>query len=283
MSDALAILFGLGAAAFWGTADFLAKQRAEQEGGAQTLLWLYLAGAPLYILFAAAWGTEPPATSTLGWWFAAGTMNAAAYLLLYRGFQVGYLSVVTTANAAWAAITVVLTSLFAGAWPPARAALGVAMAVTGVSLISYTGGGFESKAAGLREGIGSAICFGVSFALLEHPMANGDAFYQAAVMRLTGLAVVVTVLLTRAALTHRSARWKNFLRLPPLFALLDSFGFLCFVTGLARGAAYIVAPLGSLLTAVAVALGVLFLHERLHPQQWTGFALAIAAAVLLAT
>lgn len=267
---------GLGAAGLWGTADFFAKRVAERDGAETALFWLYLIGVPVFIAVAVAAGGPLPAPRGAAIWLAAGILNAGAYLLLYRGFRVGLLSVVTTTNASWAAITVILAAVFVGEAPSPGAWAGIAITLAGVVLVANPGGGFRLGAPGFKEGAGAAVFFGTSFFLLRLPAAGGDPFVQSAVLRVVGLVVV------GLRLVSLKADFRRFLRRPPLFGFLDSAGFLCFVGGLSLGAPYVVAPLGSLLTPVAVALSAIFYHERLQPHQWAGFFLTVTGAVWLA-
>lgn len=275
MGDTTPVLLGLGAAGLWGTADFFAKGVAEREGSEAALLWLYIVGLPLYVAVWLATGAHLPSLQAAAWWSAAGLINAFAYLALYRGFRIGLLAVVSTTNAAWAGITVVLSMLFLHERPGTLALSGIGLTLAGVMLVAYPGGKFSFRAPGFREGLLSAVFFGTSFFLLKRPAASGDLFAQAAVMRGTGLVVVAL------AAWSRGVRPAAFLRPPPLFAFLDSAGFAAFVTGLRGGAAFIVAPLGSLLTPVAVALAAVFLHERLLWHQWAGFILVVLGVLLL--
>lgn len=272
----MAVAGGLGAALAWGSADFLAKPVAEREGGDQALLWLYVVGFPIFAALAGARGEALPGGATAALWAVAGVLNAGAYLALYRGLRVGLLAVVSTTNAAWAAVTVLLSAIVLGEQPGLLGWAGFALVLGGVMLVAYTGGGLSARAPGFAEGAVAALLFGASFFLLKLRAAEGGLTMQAAVLRGMGLALVAPFALRRTSL-------RAFLRIPPLFAAVDSAGFLLFVMGLASGAAYLVAPLGSLLTPVAVALGAIFYGERLRPHQWAGFALTVAGAVVLAT
>ncbi len=274
--ESLPIALGLGAAVCWGTADFLAKKRTEAEGGLVTLLWLYLVGTPLFALIWVVRGFPLVEPATFAWWVLTGTMNALGYFALYRGFQVGLLSVVSTTNAAWAAITVLLAIVFLGESPTALAASGVVLTVAGVMLVSYSGGGWRITAPGFIQGATSALLFGTSFFLLKRPQAQGDVFAQAVTMRMVGLIVI------GLALAARRTDFRRYLTRPPLFAFIDSAGFLSMVAGLSVGAAYLVSPLGSMLTPVAVLLAVMFLGERLNRWQWAGFVFVVSGALLLA-
>lgn len=272
----VAVAGGLGAALAWGSADFLAKRVAERDGGEQALLWLYLVGFPLFAALALARGEPWPDGGTAALWCAAGALNAGAYLALYRGFRVGLLAVVSTTNAAWAAVTVALSALFLGEAPGWLGGAGLTLAIVGVVLVAYTGGGFSARAPGFAEGCVAAVLFGASFFLLKLPAAQGPVYMQAAALRGVGLVIV-------AAAALRGTPLRRYVRFPPVFAFVDSAGFLLFVTGLASGAAYLVAPLGSLLTPVAVALGAVFYGERLRPHQWAGFVLTVTGAIVLAS
>lgn len=272
----MAVAGGLGAALAWGAADFLAKPVAERDGGAPALLWLYAVGFPIFAALALARGEPLPGGATAAVWTFAGVLNAGAYLALYRGLRIGLLAVVSTTNAAWAAVTVGLSALFLGEAPGLLGGAAMALVIAGVMLIAYSGGPFSARAPGFAEGSMAALLFGASFFVLKLPAAHGPVYMQAAWLRGVGLVMV-------AAVALRAANLPAFRRRPPLFAYVDSAGFMLFVAGLASGAAYLVAPLGSLLTPVAVALGAVFYGERLRPHQWAGFALTVTGAVMLAT
>lgn len=290
-SALLSVVLGLTAAVCWGTADFLAKRDAQRDGGGSTALSLYLVGFPLFTALWIARGATLP-RGALPFWLLAGVLNAGGYLALYRGLEVGLLSIVSASNASWSAVTVLGAVALLGERPGRIAAVGIALSIAGVVAVGFEGHGGAADARppgattrrrfgapGLREGLLSAVFFGASFFALKLPAAAGDALAQAVVMRGTGLLLAAGALALRGGLPAVRAA----VRPPRLFALLDSLGFLAFVWGLAVGAAYVVAPLGGLLTAVAVALGALFLRERLRAHQWAGFALVVAGALLLAS
>ncbi len=277
MNGWVAATLGLGAAFGWGSADFLAKRRAERDGGTATLLWLYLVGFPVFLGLWTLRGAAAAPAPTLALWVVVGLLNAGAYLSLYRGFRIGLLAVVTTTNAAWAAITALLAILLIGERPGLAGLAGMGTTLAGVALIAWDGTRIRLHAPGFREGLVSAGLFGVSFFLLKLPLAQGDLLLQAAVLRGTGLLLVGAAVLGGDPRSLRRYRTR-----PPLFALLDSAAFLAFLAGLAGGAAYVVAPLGSLLTPVAVGLAAAFYHERMVRHQWLGFALVVSGAFLLA-
>lgn len=117
----IAILGGLGAMVGWGVADFFAKLSIDDVGELQSLAWGHLVGT--LILGVAAGIRAATATHIRYGHMDAGAvasiiffgvLQAAVYFLLYKGFAVGQLSVLSPTFAAFSGIVALVSLAFLG-------------------------------------------------------------------------------------------------------------------------------------------------------------------------
>ena len=64
-------------------------------------------------------------------------------------------------------------------------------------------------------------------------------------------------------------------------ATIETVGFAAFTTALDLGPVAVVAVVSAQFSSVAVVLGAVVLHERLHQHQWLGVAMMICSTTLL--
>ncbi|HVH54265.1 MAG TPA: DMT family transporter, partial [Actinomycetota bacterium] len=165
------MIFGLTAALGWGVADFGAAVVARRVGSMTTAVISQVAGIlTLLVLVAAlrpAWSTPPGVIAGMA---ANGAIAAGAYLLLYRGLELGPVALVSPVVAAYAVITIALAVAFLGESLPGIVAIGAFTTVVGVVLTSTDlrklGRPSPTGRSGLRYAIASMALFGVATFLL---------------------------------------------------------------------------------------------------------------------
>jgi drug/metabolite transporter (DMT)-like permease len=116
-----AVLAGLGGMLGWGLADFFAKKTIDEIGDVVSLVLAHLFGTAAFIalvLGRGAWNGTPPALPhdlvTWGGLAFFGTLQAAVYVLVYRGFGKGQLAVLNPIFASFSGLTALLSILFFG-------------------------------------------------------------------------------------------------------------------------------------------------------------------------
>jgi drug/metabolite transporter (DMT)-like permease len=103
--------------------------------------------------------------------------------------------------------------------------------------------------------------------------------WSVAAYRLTGLLVLwAAAPFSRAPLRLPRADLGLVLRA----AAIETVGFAAFTTALDLGPVAVVAVIAAQFSTVAVVLGAVVLHERLHRHQWVGVAMMIGSTSLLA-
>src|SRR3989344_1395019 len=91
----ISILAGLGGMFGWGTSDFLANAASEKIGHAKTLFWSQIAGLVLIAVLLIITHTQFVMSPLFFLSIVGGVAYALGYLLFYKGFEIGNVSVVS--------------------------------------------------------------------------------------------------------------------------------------------------------------------------------------------
>jgi len=112
---ALSLAFGLLTATAFGTADFLAKLSTDRVGFLRTVLFMQIVGSFLLLPFAL---NDAFRLFLQPWAVVEGVMlgvvNALATLSLYKGFEVGRLSIVSPIASCYPVVSILLAVSFLG-------------------------------------------------------------------------------------------------------------------------------------------------------------------------
>src|ERR1700730_6741501 len=170
----MGIFLGVLTALTWGGSDFLARFGTERMGTLRTLLYMQFIGFILLTIalpWLGGWGhlADGSGWQPWAWGILAGAINAVSTLSLYRGFEIGKMSLVAPLSASYPALSVTL-SLLSGELHSATRATGIVCTMLGVLLVA---GGErapdENDAEAMRrsgKGIGWALSSAVGFGLL---------------------------------------------------------------------------------------------------------------------
>ncbi len=228
----------------------------------------------------------PPATAThadFTWGALAGGALAMGLMLLYQGLATGKMSLVAPVTAVLAVMVSATTGIVLGDRLSLGAFLGVALAITSITLISRdegpkaTGGRGLGTTQGLAAALSAGVLVGVFFATLKQSSATSG------LLPLLSARVAALVVLGAVAL------WRQ----PPLRigcatvwlivggGALDIFANVLYLLATRHGMLTIAATLTSLYPASTILLARLVLGERLGPIQMTGLACAGLGIVLI--
>ncbi len=278
------IVYGLLAALGWGTGDFLAKLSSDKIGYLRTALYMQLVSGVFLIFFSLPdmphlW-QYPLATAGAA---GLGVISLVGLLALYKGFQIGKLSIVSPIVSGYPALTSLLAVLLLGEALTSMRSLGVVVTISGVILVSV-----KSKSA--AEAKTTSRGSGIVYALLA--FAVFGLLYLAIKLVVVQLGVWLPILMLRwvsASILAISmiASGRNFappkldsFRLVGPVAVLDTFGNIAYNFGVISGSITIVSTLSGLFSAVTIGFAWLWLRERLARHQFIGV-LAIIGGVIL--
>jgi uncharacterized membrane protein len=280
MTEMVALSFAIMSCLAYGVADFLGGLAARQASALRVVaiaapasLAVDLALVPLV---GASWSV-PVAT----WGAASGAASAAAFALLYRCLALGPMSILSPTTALTVAVLPLCFALVIGEGLGDSAKAGIGLGL--VAIVLTTAGGPSD---GRRPtSIALALAIGAGIALAAQLLCLRAAPHDSGVAPLVvGRAVSSAILLGAVPLfASKAARGTR----PPLTLAigagsLDSLANLFFLEAARAGQLAVTAIVVALYPAVTIALAHRVLDERLHPRQWSGLALAGAAATLLA-
>lgn len=280
-------VFGLGAAAIWGAADFsggLASKRA-----APAFVVAVAHGFSLILLLIVAFLLHTASNGYGFYGLLSGVFGGAGLVAFYSALARGTMGLSAAVSGVVTAIVpVVFTWIHEGHAAPRRLT-GFAVAAVAIWLVAYTPEPESPKhphphALGLATL--SGLCFGAML-IFMHFAAEQGVLRALIAMRLTSTAVAVLAgSVFWLAKRRQDPAGTGFpsgkiLWLAMLAGVLDTSGNLLYLFASLAGRLDIAAVLSSLYPAGTILLAAWLLKERTTRSQTAGMALALAAVVLI--
>ncbi|HSR33720.1 MAG TPA: EamA family transporter [Anaerolineae bacterium] len=278
------ILAGLGGMLGWGLYDFLGGLFSRKLGNFKTLFWSQLAGMALALALAAAsampWRLRPQIALLLA---AASVLYALAYLLFFRGFELGKVSLISATMNLYAVFTILFAFVLLGQRLSAFQSLGVALILAGVTLVSLKGADLRQPGVGLlsgvRETVLAALLFGF-FWILSEIISEEIGWLATTLFVKIGLVLFLLLvgLVGRKPLGMAGAGARTGLMIA-LAGVLEAAAVACVNWGLAVGDVILVTPIASALSVVTIGMAVVVMRERITRVQGAGMLLVLAGIV----
>ncbi|MGH9111847.1 MAG: EamA family transporter [Acidimicrobiales bacterium] len=278
-------ILALTAAAAYGVGDFLGGMAARREPSTAVVLWSHVVGLLALAVAAPIVGGDLTAEA-LAIGAAAGLIGGAGVALFYLGLSLGAMSVVAPIAALLSAAVPVVAGFGAGERPAAGAVVGIGLALVAVTLVSRepTGGRVGPAGPGIgllpvALAIAAGLAFGLFFVTVDH------AGTAVGIWPLVGARIASVSLFAAlgAAAVTASAPPRTAAGAVIGAGVLDAAANVCYVLALSHGLLSVVAVLTALYPAGTVLLARYVLGERLGRVQQTGLAVAVVAAVLIAS
>jgi drug/metabolite transporter (DMT)-like permease len=276
----VAVVLALMSAVVYGASDFLGGLSSRRASVFGVVAVSQLVGLVALVLLL-PWLGGPVGPADLAWGVAAGLAGASGLLVFFRALATGVMSVVAPVTAVTAAAVPVLVGLVSGNSIGPWAAVGIALALVAVVLVSAEGGLSALRAArpaSLVPALVAGAAFGVFFVLLDRTSTDSGLTPLVA----TRLASVTLVLLV--ALVGRQAVrvGRPALPLVAVSGMGDMTANALFLLATQQpGQLAITGVLASLYPVSTVVLAQLVLRERLARAQVAGLGTAVAAVVLI--
>jgi drug/metabolite transporter (DMT)-like permease len=276
----VAVVLALMSAVVYGASDFLGGLSSRRASVFGVVALSQLVGL-VALLLLLPWLGGPVGPADLAWGVAAGLAGASGLLVFFRALATGVMSVVAPVTAVTAAAVPVLVGLAGGDSIGPWAALGIALALVAVVLVSAEGGLSALRAArpaSLLPALGAGAAFGVFFVLLDRTSADSGLTPLVA----TRLASVTLVVLVALAGRHAVRVGRTALPLVALSGVGDMSANALFLLATQQpGQLAITGVLASLYPVSTVVLAQLVLRERLARAQVAGLGTAVASVVLI--
>ena len=276
-----ALIFGLAAALFWGTGDYLVRMVEARIGVRRALLrghLITLIVVPLAFPLVAA---PPLATVAPGVWglaLLAALANLGMIVTLYRALAAGPLAVVGPIAGSYAGVTALLAIATGTDHVGAITGAALACIFLGVVLagIEHDEGGMRNPGRGAIWAIICALFGGFSYWL-----------QGAAVIPAIGPIITLAINTSVVVLACLAIRPDPTETAPKIdvatigLGLLNGLGFLAYLLGLATGQIVIVSVVGSMAGGITALLGAVLLRQPMARLQWAGVALILSGIAVL--
>lgn len=284
-------LLGLLTAFCYGTADFLSRRQSQRVGYYRTTVYVYVATVAALLLLLPI--LRPPISLTAlssALMLVTGVVFFFAFVLLYRALEKGVVSVVAPIAYTYPAVTTILAVLLLGEVLTFRTALALAAIIVGVVLLSTKFSELREALAGkgpafLTVGVGSAVmaalAFGGVYLCVGYVTPIVGYFVPVLFLRAVGTVTGFGV----APIMKESVKPDRASLSGTVVAMgaLEAVGFLSFsfAVSLGGGALPVVAALSGMGAAVVIIYAMVFLHERLEPNQLVGVMLSLVGVFAL--
>jgi transporter family protein len=271
----------------WGLYDFFGGMFSRQIGNLKTLFWSQLAGLFFATLIAVLFTANLNIPMGIGsLMLLASILYAVAYMLFFRGFELGNVSIISATMNLWAVFTMLFAFIFLGQRLSTFQLLGVLLILAGVALVSLKRGEIAGEnihlLSGVKETILAALLFGIFWNFSE--VISEKIGWSS-----TTLFVKVGVVLFMYLFSLFKKRELSIAKTTPKVKCLILFaGFLeagavaCVNWGLTVGDAILVTPISSALSLVTIIMAVIFLKEKISQLQGFGMVMVITGIVLTA-
>ncbi|HEY2506733.1 MAG TPA: DMT family transporter [Streptosporangiaceae bacterium] len=278
------IVFALGSALLYGSADFLGGAATRRATLVAVLLTSALAGVAVQ-LPAALLAGGPPHSEGIEWGLAAGGIGGFGLMFFYAGLAAGPMSVVSPVAALVSTVLPVAVAAAQGERPSLLVIVGAVLCLAATVLVSSgaatTATTWRERARGIGYGVASGASFGLFFLFMKEAGQSGGPLWPTLTSRCTGLLIyLVAAGVTRAA----PVTWRAGF---PLFAAaigagaLDAGANICYVLATRAGLFGPAVVLTSLYPGATVLLARILLRERMHRTQQAGLLLAAAGIALI--
>ena len=271
----------------WGLYDFFGGMFSRQIGNLKTLFWSQLAGLFFATIIAVAFAANLKIPADMGLLLLlASILYAVAYMLFFRGFELGNVSIISATMNLWAVFTMLFAFIFLGQRLSDFQLLGVLLILAGVALVSLKRRDNADKniqlLAGVKETVLAALLFGIFWNISE---ITSEKIGWSSTTLFVKVGVVLFMLLyslfrkRELSIAQTTSRIKWLILLA---GFLEAGAVACVNWGLAVGNVILVAPISSALSLVTIAMAVIFLKEQITKLQGFGMAMVITGIVLTA-
>ena len=268
------------AALSYGIADFCGGFAARKSRLLSVLVLSQLLGLLVALAGLALLGHGLPDSRDLMWGFLAGLTGSLGLFMLYGGLAKSIIAIVSPTSAVVGAIIPVLLGTLRGERPTICAAIGSALCLPAILLLTWEGGGErdgKSIRAALGYGVLAGLGFGVFFISLSRTSPGAGLWPLVAARTASILAFAIAMAVSRQPFKVERASIA-----PTLLAGSADMGAnILFMLACQSGMLSLVAIVTSLFPAPTVLLARIFQHQRIPPARLAGLALALTGIGLI--
>ena len=268
-------LLGILSALSFGIGDFLARFSSREVGFKNSLFWMLVVGAIFYLILFSFFGDGlNPNPIGLSNSFLSGILIMFGLLCLYRGLQMGPVSIVAAITASNPLI-VFLIRYALGSEPTLLQWLSTLVVISGAILVSFSANSFQESLGLTKKQIKESVI--ISF-MASITLALGLIFSQEATNTLEPLETVIYIRffsllgISSILIFTKSKITLTKKAIPILFfqGILETSGYFCLVSAYIFDKASIAVVISSGFGLVTIILARLILKEQISKLQSVG-------------
>ena len=268
-------LLGILSALSFGIGDFLARFSSREVGFKNSLFWMLIVGAIFYLILFSFFGDGlNPNPIGLSNSFLSGILIMFGLLCLYRGLQMGPVSIVAAITASNPLI-VFLIRYALGSEPTLLQWMSTLVVISGAILVSFSANSFQESLGLTKKQIKESVI--ISF-MASITLALGLIFSQEATNTLEPLETVIYIRffsllgISSILLFTKSKITLTKKAIPILFfqGILETSGYFCLVSAYIFDKASIAVVISSGFGLVTIILARLILKEQISKLQSVG-------------
>jgi len=281
------ILAGLGGMFGWGLYDFFGGLFSKSIGNFKTFFWSQLAGLVFVALLGIAFAINLNIPLRIVILVpVASILYAVAYLLFFKGFELGNVSIISATMNLWAVFTMLFAFIILGQRLSIFQFVGVLLILAGVALVSLRWGDLRNQninlLSGVKETIVAALLFGI-FWIFSEVISENIGWVSTTLFVKMGIVLFMLVFSLLVKRELRVSQTNPKIMATILFAGVLEAAAVVFVNwGLTIGDSILVTPIASALSIVTIAMAVIFLKEKITSIQGIGMVIVITGIVLTA-
>ena len=280
----MVVLLGILSAFSFGIGDFLARFSSQEVGFKNSLFWMLIVGAIFYIILFSIFGSGlNPNSIGLSNSFLSGILIMFGLLCLYRGLQMGPVSIVAPI-AAINPLFVFLIRYALGSEPTLLQWMATIVVISGAILVSVSADSHQESLGLNKQQIKESVF--TSF-IASLTLALGLIFSQEATNTLEPLETVIYIRffsligIASILLFSKSKIFITKKAIPILFfqGILETTGYFCLVSAYAFDKVSIAVVISSGFGLVTVVLARLILKEKISKIQGSGIFLTFLGVI----
>ncbi|CAN5149030.1 hypothetical protein BH11ACT4_BH11ACT4_06170 [soil metagenome] len=284
----LSALLGLLGTIVYGGSDFFGGLAAGRMRAERVTAITSTVGLVLLAVAALFFGADFSAGALL-WGLLAGVAGTAALVLLYGCLALGPMSILAPIMGLVSAVVPVTLAFLRGERLSTQGYLGLALGLVAVIMICFVPGRavVRPSVKAIAMAVGAGLAVGMYLFFIDLSPADSGMAPLIIVFIVSAGITWLAVLLRRAAGARSApaegvARWRSGTALAVYAGVTDAAASILFLAALRAGDLSVVSVLSALSPGGTILLAALLLRERVAAVQWTGLAIALAAAALLA-
>jgi len=277
-SSAAAAGLGLVSAATWGGSDFVGGIGARRAPAILVVASGHIFSLLVLLAICQGMRLALPGSHYLVYAALGGFEGSLALAVFYRALSMGAMGLTAALTGLLTALVPVLFSMVHDGLPTPLAAVGLALGLVAIWLITHTPAdrGPASPTKALLLGALAGIGFGTQLILFKFASGGGILWTMTSARAAGALAMILFL-----TVMPPKAPWRGFWLTGILAGSLDTIGNLFYLSATRLGRLDVAAVVCSLYPAGTILLAAFVLRERPTRRQVAGMALALTAVMLL--